>query len=116
MSVVIPCHNHAVFLTNAIDSVRAQTYTAYEIVVVDDGSTDSSAQVAAACPSVRLLRQRHSGVSAARNAALAMADGVFVVFLDPDDRLLPNALEVGVNCLTERCECGLVYGRYRSCG
>jgi len=110
--VVIPCHNHAAFLADAIESVRAQTYTAYEIIVVDDGSTDSSAEVAAACSSVRLLPQRHSGVSAARNAGLAIADGVFVVFLDADDRLLPNALEVGVNCLIERPECGLVYGRY----
>jgi len=101
VSVAIPCFNQARFLNDAIASVRLQRYAPVEVVVVDDGSTDGSAQVAAAA-GVRLTRQGNAGLSSARNAGLEMARGEFIVFLDADDELLPDAVGSGVELL-QRC-------------
>jgi glycosyltransferase involved in cell wall biosynthesis len=112
VSVAIPCFNQARFLKDAISSVRRQRYAPVEIVVVDDGSTDESARIAAAA-GVRLARQGNAGLSAARNAGLKMARGEFIVFLDADDELLPDAVESGVellqrspsvSCVVRRCQ------------
>ncbi len=110
VSVIIPCHNTERFLREAIVSTLAQTYPAAEIIVVDDGSTDGSAAIAAEYPEVRLIRQANRGVSAARNRALADCRGEYVVFLDADDRLLPHALRLGVDCLAGHRECAFVHG------
>jgi glycosyltransferase involved in cell wall biosynthesis len=101
VSVAIPCFNQARFLDDAIASVRRQRYAPVEVVVIDDGSTDDSAQVAAAA-GVRLARQGNAGLSAARNAGLEMARGEYVVFLDADDELLPDAVGSGVDLLQKR--------------
>src|SRR5215213_3125487 len=93
VSVVIPCYNQAHFLGEAIESVLAQSYPNFEIVVVDDGSTDDTSEVAGSYPKVRLVRQENQGLSGARNAGLARSEGEYVVFLDADDRLRPEALE-----------------------
>src|SRR3712207_4505051 len=113
VSVVIPCYNQAHFLNEAIESVLAQSYPNFEIVVVDDGSTDDTSKVAARYPSVRCLRQTNRGLSGARNSGLAASEGEYVVFLDADDRLLPEALEAGVGCLKASPECAFASGRYR---
>jgi len=113
VSVVIPCYNQAHFLGEAIESVLAQSYPNFEIIVVDDGSPDDTAEVAARYPEVRLVRQENQGLSAARNAGLARSEGEYVVFLDADDRLLPEALEVGVGYLNVRPECAFVSGHFR---
>jgi glycosyltransferase involved in cell wall biosynthesis len=112
VSVVIPCYNQAHFLGEAIESVLSQTYKRFEIIVVDDGSTDDTAEVAARYPAVRCIRQRNKGLSAARNSGLNASCGSFLVFLDADDRLLPEALQKGLDCLNAHPECALVYGRY----
>jgi glycosyltransferase involved in cell wall biosynthesis len=100
VSVVIPCYNQARFLGEAIESVLSQSYRAFEVVVVDDGSTDNTSEVVAryagADAGVRLIRQENRGLAGARNRGLAEAEGEYVVFLDSDDRLLPDALQVGV--------------------
>lgn len=113
VSVVIPCYNGAEFLADAIDSVRAQTYPAIQLIVVDDGSTDASGPIAAAYSGVRVVRQPRSGLAAARNAGLRDASGEAIVFLDADDRLLPEAIAAGAAALAERPDCAFVYGRYR---
>ena len=77
VSVVIPCYNQAHFLGEAIESVLSQTYPRHEIVVVDDGSTDDTAEVACRYPEVRLIRQENGGLSAARNAGLSQSIGNF---------------------------------------
>ena len=110
VSVVIPCFNQSHFLREAIDSVRAQTVTDIEVIVVDDGSTDDTADVARR-QGVRLLSQRNQGQGAARNHGLRHATGEYVVFLDSDDRLLPGAIETGLRHLTERQECVFATGR-----
>jgi hypothetical protein len=85
-SVIIPAFNAAATLARAIESVRAQSWPAHEIIVVDDGSTDSSAEVARQFgDAVRLIQQSNSGVSVARNTGAAAATGDWLAFLDADD-------------------------------
>lgn len=96
VSVVIPSFNRAHVLPRTLASVRAQTFDAVEILVIDDGSADDTAAVVTACgdPRVRYLRQlRNMGVSAARNRGLREALGDFIAFLDSDDEWMPEKLE-----------------------
>lgn len=93
----------------AIESVLAQTFRDHEIIVVDDGSTDDTEQVVARYRQVKYIRQAHSGVSTARNAAVAAATGEIVVFLDADDLWLPEKLEKQVGYLDAHPECMLVF-------
>jgi glycosyltransferase involved in cell wall biosynthesis len=112
VSVVIPCHRQARFLAEAVESALAQEHGPMEVVVVDDGSPDATAAVASRYPGVRYLRQANAGLSAARNAGLRVCTGEFVVFLDADDRLLPNAVAASLACFREHPDCAFVSGRY----
>src|SRR5688500_17292567 len=96
VSVVIPCYNQAHYLSEADESALAQSYGAVETLVVDDGSADNSGEIAARYPRARYLRQGNRGAAAARNAGLAASSGELVLFLDADDRLLTEAVAVGV--------------------
>src|SRR5215472_13640646 len=113
LSIVIPCYNQAHFLGEAIASALAQDHSPVEIVVVDDGSTDETAAVAARHPSLRCLRQPNRGLPAARNAGWQASMGRYVIFLDADDRLLPNAASVGVAALAARPDAGVAVGLAR---
>jgi glycosyltransferase involved in cell wall biosynthesis len=110
VSVIIPCYNQAHFLREAIESALAQTYSNREIIVVDDGSSDSTATVARRYSLVRYVYQQNAGPSAARNTGLKQSHGEYLVFLDADDRLLPEALEIGVDCLRQHPECAFASG------
>ena len=100
VSIVIPCYNCERFVGEAIESAMAQSYSPVEIIVVDDGSIDNSREVIARYP-VRLFCIDHQGVSAARNRGIDESAGEFLLFLDSDDRLLPNAVACGVKILTD---------------
>jgi glycosyltransferase involved in cell wall biosynthesis len=113
ISVIIPCYNQARFLAEALDSVFAQTHPHIEVIVVDDGSTDHTVEIASGFDRVRCLSVRNRGLAAARNAGLEASKGSYLVFLDADDRLLSNALEDGLNCLKTNAECGFAYGHVR---
>lgn len=116
VSVVIPCFNQAHFLDEAIDSVFAQTYSEHEVIVIDDGSADNSYEVATRFPSVHSIRQANRGVAAARNLGLVKARGELMVFLDADDRLLPQALELGVTAIAKRPRIAFAAGMSRDIG
>jgi glycosyltransferase involved in cell wall biosynthesis len=113
ISVIIPCYNHAHYLEDAIGSVLEQHYGHYEIIVVDDGSADNTAEVAGRFPEVKYVRQPNAGLSAARNTGIRHSEGDFLVFLDADDWLMPNALEVGLKAFALHPECAFVCGSYR---
>jgi glycosyltransferase involved in cell wall biosynthesis len=110
VSIIIPCYNQAHFLNEAIESVLAQSYPHFEIIVVDDGSIDNTSEVAVRYPEVRCIRQDNQGVNAARNTGLRHSKGEYLVFLDADDRLLPGALKAGLECFDAHPECALVAG------
>lgn len=111
VSVVIPCYNQSHFLGKAIESLFNQTYQNFEIIVVDDGSTDNEiALITSKFDNVRLIKQKNMGLADARNTGLRESTGEFIVFLDSDDRLLPNALEAGINSLREHPDCVFVSG------
>jgi glycosyltransferase involved in cell wall biosynthesis len=113
VSVVVPCYNQAAFLREAIDSVLAQTYPHREVIVVDDGSTDDTAAVAAGYAGrIRLVRQVNRGLSGARNVGVAHARGTLIGLLDADDRWLPNKLAAEVPRFADS-SIGVVHGSYR---
>lgn len=116
VSVVIPCYNGERYLGETIESVLSQTYQNFEIIVVDDGSTDNTKGVATSYPEVRYIYQDNQGVSTARNRGMTESHGNYLIFLDSDDRLLPNRLELGVNYLDTHSDCGYVFGWARTIG
>lgn len=103
ISVVIPLYNKYNLIAKTLQSVFTQTFTNYEIVIVDDGSTDSSAEVVQAIkdPRIKLIRQKNSGVSVARNRGISEARGEYIAFLDADDEWKPDYLDT-INHLTKR--------------
>jgi hypothetical protein len=113
VSIVIPCYNQGRYLGDAIASACRQSQRDVEVLVVDDGSTDDTAQVAAAHPVVTYVRQENAGTAAARNHGLRASRGEFVVFLDADDRLLPDAVAIGATYLSDHPDAAFVTGHVR---
>jgi glycosyltransferase involved in cell wall biosynthesis len=113
VSVIIPTYNRANLLGEAVASVLAQTYKDYEIIIVDDGSTDNTQEVASHFPPgiIKYVLQKNQGVSAARNKGIDLTQGEFLCFLDSDDALLENALEKTVSFLDIHPEIGFCYGQ-----
>ncbi len=117
VSVIIPTYNRAELLPRALDSVVGQTYTDWEIVLIDDGSTDETSDVVrdyADRLGERLVavRQSNKGSSASRNRGIEVSRGRFVAFLDSDDEFLPTKLERQLTLFDRRPELGLVYSDY----
>jgi len=112
VSVIIPTFNRAAVLSRAICSVQAQSYQDFELIVVDDGSTDKTPQLLASFddPHLRVVRQSNAGLSAARNRGVAESTGEYLAFLDDDDEFLPYTLEHQVACLEQHPEADLVAG------
>jgi len=112
VSIIIPTFNRAVAVCRTLDSVQAQTYSNWEAVVIDDGSTDDTARVIAGRyghdQRVRYLYQPNTGVSGARNRAMAAAQGGYIAFLDSDDTWEPWKLELQMACLSREPEIGMV--------
>ena len=116
VSVIIPTHNRASLMREAVASVQAQTFTDWELLIVDDGSTDETPDVAKALcerdARVRYLRQDNQGVAEARNMAIQAARGVFIAFLDDDDRWIPSKLATQFAFMQSHPRIGLTYTRY----
>jgi len=111
VSVVIPTYNRADLICETINTVLQQTFRDFEVIVVDDGSTDGTDGVLEERygTSIRLIRQANAGEGEARNAGIAQADGKYVAFLDSDDLWLPPKLESQIELLTSRPGLGWVY-------
>jgi glycosyltransferase involved in cell wall biosynthesis len=93
-SILLPVYNREQYIRHAVDSVLAQTFKNYELMVVDDGSTDSTSEILKSYGSrITLLQQKNQGPEVARNAAARMAQGEYLVFFDSDDYMFPFALE-----------------------
>ncbi len=111
VSVIIPTHNYGRYLGPAIESLRRQSFSNWECIVVDDGSSDETPEVmrAFADARIRLVRQEQAGPSSARNRGLAESTGEFVQFLDADDLLGSMKLEAQVGILDDRPDVDLAY-------
>ena len=114
VSVVVPVYNMGQYLGDALRSVFIQDYRPIEVIVVDDGSTDDTAEVAHSFSDLTYLYQSHQGVPAARNAGIALSQGEFVAFQDADDLWAPNKLAVQVQWLLEHPETGYVVAHFRN--
>ena len=112
IAVAIACFNQGRYLAEAIQSVLAQTCPPDEIILVDDGSTDCTRDVAAAFPSVIYVYQCNAGLSAARNTALALTRAARILFLDADDLLRPGALAAAGRCFDADPARAFVHGAY----
>ena len=111
VSVVIPVHNGARFVGEALDSVLAQTYWPIDVIVVDDGSDDDTVAVVERYgPRVRLIRQAQARTAEARNMGVAAAMGTYLAFLDADDLWSPDKLEIQVAFLDDDRNTDLVFG------
>lgn len=110
-SVIIPVYNRERLIEKALDSVFAQTFDDFEVIVVDDGSTDQTAEVVRAHPSsVQLIRQENSGPGAARNTGIEAASGEYVAFLDSDDKWFPWTLSTYNTVIEENDQPALIGG------
>lgn len=120
-AVILPAFNVKAFVPHAIASLHAQTLTDFEVIAVDDGSSDGTAEVldalaeswAAESRSLTVVRQRNGGSAAARNAGLALAEGTFVAFLDADDLWYPHTLDRLVQELDSNPELDVAFPLYR---
>ena len=109
VSVVIPSYNYGHFIEDTIRSILAQTYISYEIIVVDDGSTDNTQEILKPyLEKINYVYQNNQGLSAARNHGTSLAKGEFVLFLDADDFLLPHMLEEQIAAFQQNPDLGLV--------
>jgi glycosyltransferase involved in cell wall biosynthesis len=105
VSVIIPTYNRARIIEEAVDSVLAQDYKDFELIIVDDGSTDNTSEVLAPYGNeASILFQENKGVSAARNRGIAEASGMLIAFLDSDDLWLPQKLSAQVEFFNQKPE------------
>ena len=111
VSVIVPAYNAAAYLREALESVFAQDWRPFEVIVVDDASEDETPAIARSFDGVRYIRQEHGGAAAARNTALEVSEGAFVANFDADDLLPPNRLSVQARYLIEHPNVGCVLGR-----
>ena len=112
VSVIIPAYNSGPYLDEAVQSVIAQTFTDWECIVVDDGSTEDLSRVGEMDPRVHLTRQPNRGTAAARNNGIASSTGEFIAFLDHDDIWLPENLDAQVAVLSANPRAGFCYAHY----
>ena len=112
LSVVIPCYNNERFLQQTFDSLRNQTFQDFEVIFVDDGSTDASCSIAYRNHSDfhgHIIHQPHSGIYQARNRGVQEAEGEYLCFLDADDLISPERFAKQVECLDSHGDVGLVF-------
>ena len=116
VSIILPTYNRAAFLPQALESIRSQTFTDWELIVVDDGSTDETETIVrqwSIPQEIRYVKQPNQGPSAARNAGLDLASGEYIAFFDSDDLWLPHHLHDCVDALNANLDVDWVYAATR---
>jgi glycosyltransferase involved in cell wall biosynthesis len=114
VSIIIPCYNHGAFIEDALNSVYAQTFTDYELIVVNDGSTEPATNRLLGKlvdNGLKVLQTGNRGPAAARNLAISIARGEYILPLDADDRIASNYLALAVEALDRNQDVRVVYGR-----
>lgn len=115
VTVIIPAYNAAEYLCKTIDSVLNQTFSNFEVFIIDDGSSDRTSEIAASYNQldqrVRYLPQTNQGVSASRNRGIQLSQGEFLAFLDADDQWLPDKLEAHLHHFSQSPTLGISFGR-----
>lgn len=112
ISIIIPCYNHGKFLEECLNSIRNQTYLHWEIIIVNDGSTDPETinkLSKISHPRIKILNQSNAGLAAARNLGIISAVGKYILPLDADDKVGNSYLELAVNKLEEEPDIGMVF-------
>ncbi len=112
VTVIIPCFNYGKYLPEAFESIRLQDYPNIEIIVVDDGSTDNTKDITGRNQTARYIYQINQGLSAARNTGIKNSRGDFIIFLDADDMLLPDAINTNLYYLKQNEELAFVSGAF----
>ncbi|HEY9693247.1 MAG TPA: glycosyltransferase family A protein [Oculatellaceae cyanobacterium] len=111
VSVIIPVYNGELYLAEAIESVLAQTYQQIEIIVIDDGSTDRTAEIAQGFSLVQYYYQSNSGTGTARNYGVNISQGEFLAFLDADDIWVENKLTLQMQAFKNHPELDIIFGQ-----
>ena len=114
VSIIVPVYNTEPFLSRCLDSILCQSFTDFELLLIDDGSTDGSGAIcddyAERDSRIRVFHKENGGVSSARNLGIDNSKGEWLYFADSDDELLPNGLQTLVNCIDEDVD--VVMGGY----
>ena len=110
ISIIIAVFNGEKFLCEAVESILAQTYTNYEIILIDDGSTDNTKKIAQSFPEVKYFFQENRGVAAARNYGISKSKGGYLAFLDADDLWMPDKLELQIKAFQDDPTLDIVSG------
>lgn len=120
ISIILPCYNQGIYLGEALESIIKQTYRNWEAIIVNDGSSDCTEEVAleyvAKDNRIHYFAQENKGVSAARNLGIEKALGKFVLPLDPDDMIAPTFIEKCMRMFKEHNDCILAYTKTSFCG
>lgn len=119
VSVIIPCYNQGKYLNEAVDSVLKSTYDNFEIVIVNDGSTDSYTNELLSRynkPKCTVVSTQNNGLAEARNVGIRKANGTYILPLDADDRISPHYIEEAVQILENQKDIGIVYCRVKNFG
>jgi len=115
VTVYIPCYNYASFVDRAIRSVIAQTMSDWELIIINDGSTDNTSEIVSKYrdqPKIRIVEQENKGLTISNNIALRLANGKYIIRLDADDYFDENILSILSNILDTKPEVGLVFPDY----
>ena len=103
LSIIVPVYNVEEYITECIDSILAQTYKDWELILVDDGSTDNSGKIceeyALKDSRIKVIHKENGGLSSARNSGLDIAKGEYITFIDGDDFISPDTIEENINIL-----------------
>jgi glycosyltransferase involved in cell wall biosynthesis len=114
ISVIVVTYNRAHFLKDALESIQKQTFKDYEVILVDDGSTDNTKEIAEEYEGIRYIYQEHSGISKARNTALKAAKGKWIATLDSDDLWKKDKLRKQIDYVRTHPDCRIVFTLFRN--